>query len=117
MASEDTLLSGDDTAIDQDTVATNKRKRPGAELDKKELLNALRHLSAATSASVWMSAVKVSTRKSPKHSTAWWKRTSACRRSFGAYRRLLDARERSMTARGWARCGARGAGWSNRSIH
>src|SRR4051812_28302752 len=41
MASEDTLLSGDDTAIDQDTVATNKRKRPGAELDKKELLNAL----------------------------------------------------------------------------
>src|SRR5687768_11141217 len=43
MASADTLLSGDDTAVDQEleTTTTARRKKRGAELDKKELLNAL----------------------------------------------------------------------------
>ena len=42
MASDATLLSGEDTAVDQDTEKTaTKGKRRSAELDKKELLNAL----------------------------------------------------------------------------
>src|SRR5436309_84334 len=42
MASDDTLLRGEDTASDQQLeIAAPKGKRRGAELDKKELLNAL----------------------------------------------------------------------------
>jgi HAMP domain-containing protein/CheY-like chemotaxis protein/signal transduction histidine kinase len=42
MASDDTLLSGEDTAVEQDTETTAKgKRRASAELDKKELLNAL----------------------------------------------------------------------------
>ena len=43
MASDDTLLSGEDTAVDQETATATatKGKRRSTELDKKELLNAL----------------------------------------------------------------------------
>src|SRR5436190_582353 len=41
MASEETLLAGDDSALETETFDTKKKGKSGAELDKKELLNAL----------------------------------------------------------------------------
>src|SRR4051794_10455374 len=41
MASEETLLAGDDVALETETPDTRKKGRGSAQLDKKELLNAL----------------------------------------------------------------------------